>query len=65
MDERKRRVECHLNTVKVVVQRKGGNESTERSRLVYITKSRGPRTTPWEHHGRRYTTRTNYNHICQ
>jgi len=32
----------------MMVKEKGGDESTER--VVYMIKSRGPRTEPWERH---------------
>jgi len=30
---------------------------------VYSTKSKGPRTEPWEHHRRRYVRKRDYDHI--
>jgi len=39
--------------IKVVVEGRGGCESTEG--VVYMMKSRGPRTKPWGHRRRRYT----------
>jgi len=39
--------------IKMVVQGKGEDESTEG--IVDMMKSRRPRTEPWEHHRRRYT----------
>ena len=37
----------------MIVHGKGGDESAEG--VLYMMKSGGPRTEPWEHHRRRYT----------